>query len=361
MDKYNIIFCGGGTGGHYYPLMSIKNEISKKVDNKNLYYIGSKYGIESKKINSENIKSLLIPIKGINRSFSLYAVARNCLVFFELFFGLIRVSLFFMKNKPSLIIATGGYASFIPLQIAKLFNVPYFLHEQNSFPGLVTRMFGSKAEKVFLGFENAKNYLKKSDILFTGNPIYNHSQKDISILLDHKKRTVLILGGSQGSVLLNNIISECIDNKILNNINIIWIAGLKNYDKYKHYNTDSIKVLSFVDNMPYLYDQCDLIVSRSGAMTVSEILQFKKPSILIPFRFSAEDHQVFNAKYLEEKFAALLIQEKDLDFTLLSSKINEICKNDRIYNSMKDNIEKIDIPDSVNIISNKIMEHLYAI
>ena len=103
-----------------------------------------------------------------------------------------------MKNKPSLIIATGGYASFIPLQIAKIFNVPYFLHEQNSFPGLVTRMFGSKAEKVFLGFENAKNYLKKSDILFTGNPIYNHSQKDISILLDHKKRTVLILGGSQG-------------------------------------------------------------------------------------------------------------------------------------------------------------------
>jgi UDP-N-acetylglucosamine--N-acetylmuramyl-(pentapeptide) pyrophosphoryl-undecaprenol N-acetylglucosamine transferase len=239
--------------------------------------------------------------------------------------------------------------------------VPYFLHEQNSFPGLVTRMFGSKAEKVFLGFENAKKYLKNSDILFTGNPIYGHTQKDISISLDHKKRTLMILGGSQGSVLLNSIISECIDNKILKNINIIWIAGLKNYDKYKHYNTDSIKVLSFVDNMPYLYNKCDLIVSRSGAMTVSEILQFKKPSILIPFRFSAEDHQVFNAKYLEEKFAALLIQEKDLDSTLLSSKINEICENDRIYNSMKDNIEKIDIPDSVNIISKKIMEHLYAV
>jgi UDP-N-acetylglucosamine--N-acetylmuramyl-(pentapeptide) pyrophosphoryl-undecaprenol N-acetylglucosamine transferase len=361
MDKRNIIFCGGGTGGHYYPLMAIKNELEKKMENNNLYYIGSKYGIESKKIISENMKSLLIPIKGFNRSFSLYAIARNCLLFFELFFGLVKVSFFFMKNKPSLVIATGGYASFIPLQIAKIFNVPYFLHEQNSFPGLVTRIFGSKARKVFLGFDNAKKYLKNSDILFTGNPIYNHSQKDMSLSLDQTKRTVLILGGSQGSVFLNNIISECIDNKMLNNINIIWIAGLKHYDKYKHYNTESIKVLSFVDNMPYLYDICDLIVSRSGAMTVSEILEFKKPSILIPFRFAAENHQVFNAKYLEEKFAALLIEEKDLTISLLSKKINEICKNDRVYSSMKQNIERINNPDSIKIISNSIMEHLHAI
>jgi len=105
----------------------------------------------------------------------------------------------------------------------------------------------------------------------------------------------------------------------------------------------------------------NLTQNSSSTICFSEILQFKKPSILIPFRFSAEDHQVFNAKYLQEKFAALLIQEKDLDCTLLSSKINEICENDRIYNSMKDNIQKIDIPDSVNIISKKIMEHLYAV
>ena len=183
----------------------------------------------------------------------------------------------------------------------------------------------------------------------------------MSLSLDQTKRTVLILGGSQGSVFLNNIISECIDNKMLNNINIIWIAGLKHYDKYKHYNTESIKVLSFVDNMPYLYDICDLIVSRSGAMTVSEILEFKKPSILIPFRFAAENHQVFNAKYLEEKFAALLIEEKDLTISFLSKEINEICKNDRVYSSMKQNIERINNPDSIKIISNSIMEHLHAI
>jgi len=361
MDKHRIIFCGGGTGGHYYPLMAIKNELRKKTENQNLYYIGSKYGIESKKIYSEDIKSLLIPIRGFNRSLSFYAIARNFFLLFELFFGLIRVSFFFIKNRPNLVIATGGYASFIPLQIAKIFKVPYFLHEQNSFPGLVTRIFGSSAKKVFLGFENAKIYLKNSDTIVTGNPIYRHNRKDMSLSLNKDKKTLLVLGGSQGSVFLNKIISESIDSNMLDKINILWIVGVNNYEKYKHYNTESIKVLSFVDNMPYLYSLCDLIVSRSGAMTVSEILEFKKPSILIPFKFSAENHQVFNAKYLEENFAALLIQEKDISTSLLSKKINEICENDRIYQSMKENVEKINNPDSINIISTTILEHVYAI
>ena len=180
------------------------------------------------------------------------------------------------------------------------------------------------------------------------------------ISIDVNKRTILILGGSQGSVVLNKLISECIDQKLLDDVNILWIVGLNNYDKHKHYNSESIKVLSFVDNMPYLYNLCDLVVSRSGAMTISEILKFEKPSILVPFRFSAEDHQVFNARYLEENFAALLIQEKDISTSLLSEKINEICKNDRVYSSMKENIEKMNKPDSVNVITNNIMEYLHA-
>jgi len=360
MDNKTIIFCGGGTGGHYYPLMAIKNELGKKIRSENFHYIGSKYGIESRKIDSENINNLLIPIKGFSRSFSLYAIGRNSMLIFQLFFGLIRVGYFFIKNRPSLVIATGGYASFIPLQIARIFRVPYFLHEQNSFPGAVTRVFSSSAKKVFLGFENAEKYLKNTKFLFTGNPIYSHNHKAMSISIDTNKRTVLILGGSQGSVVLNKLISECIDQKLLDNINILWIVGLNNYDKHKHYNSESIKVLSFVDNMPYLYGLCDLVVSRSGAMTISEILKFEKPSILIPFRFSAEDHQVFNARYLEENFAALLIQEKDISISLLSEKINEICKNDRVYNSMKENIEKMKKPDSVNVITNNIMEYLHA-
>ena len=361
MAKHNILFCGGGTGGHYYPLMAIKNELDKTIDNKKLFYIGSKYGIESKKVFSENMKSLLIPIKGFNRSLSINAVARNSLLLFELFFGLFRVAIFFIKNKPNIVIATGGYASFIPLQIAKMLNVPFFLHEQNSYPGLVTRLFGSKAKKVFTGFSNARNYLKDCDIMFSGNPIYSHNKEDMSISFNNNNKVVVIIGGSQGSVILNEIISECLNSKELNQVNIIWVTGVKHYKNYKHYNDDSTRVLSFVNNMPYIYKMCDLIISRSGAMTVSELLEFKKPSILIPFKFSAENHQLYNAKYLEQHFAALVVQEKDLTKNLLCKKIKEICDSDRVYNSMKENISKIDNPNSIRIICDNITEYLNVI
>ena len=160
-----------------YPLMAIKQELDKKLKNKSMYYIGSKYGIESQKIISENLESLLIPIRGLNRSFSIKNLVNSFFLLFELFFGFIRVFLFFLKNKPNLVIATGGYSSFLPLQVARIFNISYFLHDQNSFPGIVTRLFGKKAKIVFLGFDSAKTYLKKSNTIFIRHITYCFVQK----------------------------------------------------------------------------------------------------------------------------------------------------------------------------------------
>ena len=358
--KVNIVFCGGGTGGHYYPLMAIKQELDKRLKDKNMYYIGSKYGIESQKIISENLENLLIPIRGLNRSFSIKNLVNSFFLLFELFFGFIRVFIFFLKNKPNLIIATGGYSSFLPLQVARIFNISYFLHEQNSFPGVVTRLFGSKAKIVFLGFDNTKTYLKKSNTVFSGNPLHSKSYKDISLNIDHNKRVLLIVGGSQGSEFLNNLVLEGIKKNVIPDINLIWLVGKNNFNKYKEYNNSSINVLSFVENMPYLYGIADLVVSRSGAMTVSELLQFEKPAIFVPFRFAAENHQYYNAKVLEENFASIIIQEKDITGEILFKKVNEIFTNERIYSSMKKNIKAINKPNSLKIITDNILEHLHA-
>ena len=220
----NILFCGGGTGGHYYPLMAIKQELDKSLNNKKMYYIGSKYGIESKKISFENIKSLLIPIRGFNRSFSIKSCIRNFILIFQLLFGFIRVLVFFAVNKPNLVIASGGYSSFLPLQVARIFNVPYFIHEQNSFPGIVTRIFGKRAEVVFLGFDNAKNYLKNANTIFTGNPIHIKPFIEINMNIDLTKKTLLIVGGSQGSEFLNNLISDGIEKDIIPNICLLYTS-----------------------------------------------------------------------------------------------------------------------------------------
>ena len=356
----NILFCGGGTGGHYYPLMAIKQELDKSLNNKKMYYIGSKYGIESKKISFENIKSLLIPIRGFNRSFSIKSCIRNFILIFQLLFGFIRVLVFFAVNKPSLVIASGGYSSFLPLQVARIFNVPYFIHEQNSFPGIVTRMFGKRAKIVFLGFDNAKNYLKNVNTIFTGNPIHIKPFIEINMNIDFTKKTLLIIGGSQGSEFLNHLISDGIEKDIIPNINIVWLVGENNFDKYKKYESDSIKIFSFVDNMPYLYDTANLVVSRSGAMTVSELLQFNRPAIFIPFKFAADNHQYYNAKTLTDSLSSVVIEEKDVNSNLLFKKVDEILNNERVYSSMMNNIKNINKPDSLKIIKENILEHLYA-
>tara|TARA_B100000029_G_scaffold105634_1_gene96234 strand:+ start:627 stop:1715 length:1089 start_codon:yes stop_codon:yes gene_type:complete len=356
----NILFCGGGTGGHYYPLMAIKQELDKSLNNKKMYYIGSKYGIESKKISFENIKSLLIPIRGFNRSFSIKSCIRNFILIFQLLFGFIRVLVFFAVNKPNLVIASGGYSSFLPLQVARIFNVPYFIHEQNSFPGIVTRMFGKRAKIVFLGFDNAKNYLKNVNTIFTGNPIHIKPFIEINMNIDFTKKTLLIIGGSQGSEFLNHLISDGIEKDIIPNINIVWLVGENNFDKYKKYESDSIKIFSFVDNMPYLYDTANLVVSRSGAMTVSELLQFNRPAIFIPFKFAADNHQYYNAKTLTDSLSSVVIEEKDVNSNLLFKKVDEILNNERVYSSMMNNIKNINKPDSLRIIKENILEHLYA-
>ena len=356
----NILFCGGGTGGHYYPLMAIKQELDKSLNNKKMYYVGSKYGIESKKISFENIKSLLIPIRGFNRSFSIKSCIRNFILIFQLLFGFIRVLVFFAVNKPNLVIASGGYSSFLPLQVARIFNVPYFIHEQNSFPGIVTRMFGKRAKIVFLGFDNAKNYLKNVNTIFTGNPIHIKPFIEINMNIDFTKKTLLIIGGSQGSEFLNHLISDGIEKDIIPNINIVWLVGENNFDKYKKYESDSIKIFSFVDNMPYLYDTANLVVSRSGAMTVSELLQFNRPAIFIPFKFAADNHQYYNAKTLTDSLSSVLIEEKDVNSNLLFKKVDEILNNERVYSSMMNNIKNINKPDSLRIIKENILEHLYA-
>ena len=360
MPKMNILLCGGGTGGHYYPLMAIKNELNLKSDF-NFSFIGAKKGIESSKINSENMAYKLIKISGLNRKVSFKSLFQNIIVGMNVIIGFFSVLKFFIKQKPNLVISTGGYSSFLPLQVARMLKIPFILHEQNSYPGIVTKIFSKDAKAVFLGFKNAEKFLNKTNTIFSGNPVFLDKSKSMNINLNNEFRTLLVFGGSQGSQFLNEKIKIALENHKLDFMNVIWIVGKNNYESLKHFESENIIIYDYCDSMPFLYENVDLVLSRSGAMTISELIKFKKPSILVPFKFSSENHQHFNAKFLHDNFCSKLIEEDNFSNETFISTLRNISQNDRILDSMKSNFNNINIPNTLSIISNFILEKKYAL
>ena len=360
MHNKNILLCGGGTGGHYYPLMAIKKDLESKSDFK-FSYVGAKKGIENSRIKNERIDYKLVSISGLQRRISISSILNNMRIIFNIFIGFFIVTLFFKKHKPKLVISTGGYSSFLPLQVARFFNVPYVIHEQNSYPGIVTKMFASNAKAVFLGFQNAEKYLKNAKTIFTGNPILISNSKAVHLKFKNDLKTLLVFGGSQGSQFLNQKIMNTLKNNNLGFLNIVWIVGKKNYQSLKHLQNDNVIIYDYCNQMSSMYNAVDMVVSRSGAMTISELIKFKKPSILVPFKFSSENHQHYNAKFLQDSLCSNLIEEDAFDEESFVNTLKNMCQNERILDSMKNNFNHISMPDSLNIISNFILEDRYAL
>ena len=360
MPKMNILLCGGGTGGHYYPLMAIKQDLHSKSDFR-FSFIGAKKGIESSKIHSESIAFKLISISGLNRKVSIKSLFQNIIVGINIIIGFFSVLIFFIQQKPNLVISTGGYSSFLPLQVARMLKIPYVLHEQNSYPGVVTKFFSKNAKAVFLGFKDAEKYLNKTNTIFSGNPVLLHKSKSININMNNDLRTLLVFGGSQGSQFLNQKIKIALENDKLDFINVVWIVGKNNYESLKHLNRNNIIIYDYCNEMSSLYQSVDLVLSRSGAMTIAELIKFEKPSILVPFKFSSENHQHFNAKFLQDNFCSKLIKEDDFNDETFVSTLRNLSQDDRILGSMKSNFKNVNVPDTLSIISNFIMEKKYAL
>ena len=360
MPKMNILLCGGGTGGHYYPLMAIKKDLHSKSDF-HFSFIGAKKGIENSKIHNESIPFKLITISGLNRKVSFKSLFQNIVVGINIIIGFFSVLIFFIKQKPNLVISTGGYASFLPLQVARMLKIPYLLHEQNSYPGVITKIFSKDAKAVFLGFKNAEKYLNKTNTIFSGNPVLLNESKSITINMNNDLKTLLVFGGSQGSKFLNDKIKIALQNDKIDFMNVIWIVGKKNYESLKHLNNKSLIIYDYCNEMSSLYQIVDLVLSRSGAMTIAELIKFEKPSILVPFKFSSENHQHFNAKFLEDNFCSKLIKEDDFNDETFVSTLKNLSRDDRILGSMKSNFKNINVPDTLSIISNFIMEKKHAL
>ena len=360
-SNLRMIIAGGGTGGHFFPAQTLKNSLIKK--GVEVQYIGSQHGIESALLNENDKNTTLLNIRGIQRHFNIQSILINCLFPLRFLDSYIKSRKIIRDFKPHVVIGTGGYSSGLPLLVAIHKGIKTVIHEQNSFPGIITRKLIKKVDKVCISFEDVKNYLKGDNILYTGNPVRKNiclmdkNQAKESYHFDVNKPVLAILGGSQGSTPFNQHFKKNINKYIESNIQILWQCGNKDFQNLKELNEISnIHIIPFTNHMDIFYSAADLVVSRSGALALSEMALLGKAMILIPFPSSAGNHQFINAQTFQKINGALLVNQSSLKSGSLEKAIFPLIHNAKKITSMEKNSKKLGQPDATRKIINIIME-----
>ncbi|WP_262887376.1 undecaprenyldiphospho-muramoylpentapeptide beta-N-acetylglucosaminyltransferase [Blattabacterium cuenoti] len=298
---------------------------------------------------------------GIDKLFSL----SGFIFFVKLIYSFIWVNKIIKKFCPDIVIGTGGFVSFPTLYAAKKNKIPILIQEQNSFPGLTNRIFSRYANKICIAYEEAKKFFPEKKTVITGNPVRSEILKIPSreiacnyLGLKKEKPIVLSIGGSQGSNSINNALIKGLKKLIELDIQLIWQVGKMDIHRIKkneisHHS--NFILMEFIENISICYAAADVIVSRAGALTISEICLVGKPYILIPIPWSSDDHQNKNAKILEEKKAALIIKNEEINKKLMNS-IIKLINNSKMKNKMIKNILRLGKPSATNDVVNEILQ-----
>lgn len=362
-----VIIAAAGTGGHINPGIAIANRIKKEYKNAQITFIGTNRGLENDLVPRAGYKLKKIEAYGINRKLNMQNIKNMCKTLKSF-----RVAKKIVKEiKPDLVIGTGGYICGPTIVAAKKYKVPTILHESNAFPGMSVRLLASKVDTVLVGFEDAKKRLSKAKrVIVTGTPsklkkinLTNTQKKELKkqFGIENELPIVLIFGGSQGAKSINNAVIEIIKNKLNSKYQIIWAVGQKQYDTVKEELAKSeiknVKIVPYIYNMEEVMNLSDLIISRSGAMTITEVAIIGKPAIFIPFPFATENHQEYNAKVLANVGAAKIILDKDLNKEILNENILKIIENKEKMLEMGKNAEKI----AINDVEERILEEIKRI
>jgi len=360
-----VIISGGGTGGHIFPAISIANALKELSPEIEILFVGAEGKIEMEKVPAAGYKIIGLPIRGFQRKFTF----QNFDTLFKLGKSLLMANKIIKDFKPDVVVGVGGYASGPVLYAASRKGVPTVIQEQNSYAGVTNKILAKKAKKICVAYEGLEKFFPKEKIILTGNPVRKdllqidnkHDEAIKFFELDASKKTILILGGSLGARTLNNSVLKYW-NQIceLKDIQIIWQCGKlykENIQKTlqnSEAKTNFVSVLDFISRMDLAYAAADVIISRAGAGTISELCIVAKPVILVPSPNVAEDHQTKNAMSLVEKKAAMLIKDVDAEEKLIPASL------ELIYNSAEcvvfsQNIAKLAMTDSAIKIANEIL------
>ncbi len=359
MDKkLKILMSGGGTGGHIFPAVAIADEIKTRFPNAEFLFIGANGKMEMEKVPQAgyNIKGL--DIVGFDRG----NILSNFKLPFKLLKSLKTAKAIIKDFQPDIAIGTGGFASGSALYMASKLGVPTFIQEQNAHAGITNKILSKKAKKVFTAYPSVEGF-QQEKIHFLGNPIreniisglINPSEAKEKLGLDKNKLTILSVGGSLGSKTLNDAWKKNVNKVIEKGYQLIWQTG-KNFDKAEKPNTNSqIQIKEFIKDMALAYSAADVIVSRAGAIAISELAVAQKPILLVPFPFAAEDHQTVNAMSLVNKNAAKMVKDSEMNDKFWNT-LSEICENKELRDEMAKQIAFFAKPNATKEIVDEIFK-----
>lgn len=346
-----VIVTAGGTGGHIYPALSIINELKKDKTNKYLY-IGTKDRMESDIVPALNIPYKSIEIYGLKKN--IINNVKNVGLIFKSYKQCIEI---LKEYKPDIVLAFGGYVTLPVVLAAKKLNIKIALHEQNVIPGKTNRFLSKYSDEIFISFEESRKYFKKGNVIYSGNPRLEEAKNTLKadktkFGFNKDKKLIIIVMGSLGSSVVNDKLLDFLRNYEEKDKEILFISGKKSYDSLINnlIVPKSTHIVDYFENLPSIMKSADLIISRAGASTISEILATNIPSILIPSPYVANNHQYYNAVDLFNKKVSILIEQENLNEKILKDKIKEILDNKKKNIEIIKNLKSIEKPLSRTII-----------
>lgn len=349
MRPYKFIISGGGTGGHIYPAIAIANELKNRFPDATFLFVGAKDRMEMEKVPKAGYAIEGLWISGLQRSLSL----KNLMFPFKLLSSLVRSRSILKRFKPDVAIGTGGYASAPLLRVASNKGIPCLIQEQNSHAGITNKWLSDKAKSICVAYDGMEKFFPSEKIKLTGNPVRQDLLEVASkrgegvqfFNLKNDRKTLLVLGGSLGARKINDLVSRSLPFFAEYNLQLIWQCGTFYEKEYEAKNSDSVHVHAFLNRMDLAYAAADLIISRAGALSVSELCLVGKPVLFIPSPNVAEDHQTKNAMAISEKKAALLVREADLE-THFEKEFLRLLSSDLIQKEFSENIKKLAKPNA---------------
>lgn len=357
MPLRKVIISGGGTGGHIFPAVAIANALKEKYPSVDILFVGAIGRMEMEKVPAAGYKIEGLNITGIQRKLTL----KNFAVPFKILSSIAKAKKILKTFQPDVVIGTGGYASGPMLRVASKKRIPTVIQEQNSFPGLTNKILSKKVDRICVAFDGLDKFFPKEKIVLTGNPVRSEVVKLEGkkpraaefFGLREDKKTVLIVGGSLGARTINHAVKKFAAEWNAKGYQVIWQTGKPFFEEARkhveHEKLEHIKVYDFITKMDMAYAMADVVISRAGAIAISELCLVQKPVILVPSPNVAEDHQTKNAMALVNHNAAVLVKDVEAN-EKLGTELQKIMDNDELAAQLIANIAKLGLTNATNAI-----------